>query len=91
MIHNSVSTTSPADLLEAATGLLLECFRNHLSHKIQLRLVCKVICVDATTGDTLDEAQPVFTSMEEIFTWATDVRSSYQRMVTKILVSFTEY
>ena len=66
-------------------------FKDHPQNKIQLILICKMVRLDATTGEVLDEIEVLFRSFQESVYSSTNVNEIYEKMTTKILETFANY
>ena len=87
----SKENTSPKDFLSKTENLVSTFLSDHPQSKIQIRLICEMMKVDLVTGAVSSEQLASFNSWQESIFTSTDVRATYQRMITKILEAFATY
>ena len=89
-IHSKVYT-SPRDFLNRTENVIIKFLKERPQNKVQLSLICVMIRVDPATGKIAAEEQAYFNSAIEIVYESTDLNEVYERMITKILESFSTY
>ena len=84
-------TISPQNFLREVRRLVISFIRDNLENKIQISLICKMMRTDPVTWNIVSVEQAAFNSRQEAVYDATDLEDLYERMVSKILESFSAY
>ena len=84
-------TISPQDFLREVRQSVISFIRDNSKNKIQISLICEMMRTDPVTGNIVSVEQAAFDSKQEAVYDATDLEDLYERMVSKILESFSAY
>ena len=88
---NSIGKTSPRDFLNFTRNAVIGFIRERPRNKVLLNLICVMIRRDPATDRVIDEDQTSFNSIQESVFESTNLEEVYERMITKILESFSTY
>ena len=86
-----VETISPQDFLREVRRSVISFMRDNPESKIQISLICEMMRTDLATGNIVSVERAAFNSKQEAVYDATDLEDLYERMVSKILESFSAY
>lgn len=90
-IESRNEVTSPTDFLNNVRKVMIAFLNENRQNKVQLRLICTMIRIDAATGKVTNEEQASFNSKQKSVFESTDLEAVYVRMIGKMLESFTSY
>ena len=83
--------TSPTDFLNRTRNVIINFLREKPQNKVRFVLVCVMIRVDPATGKVIAEENTYFNSKIEVVYETTDLNEVYNRMITRIIESFSSY
>ena len=82
---------SPRDFLNEIKPVVISFIREKQQNKIQLLLVCEMVRTDPVTGNIVTAERFALRSLQEPVYDSTDLEATYERMVAKILESFSAF
>ena len=81
--------TSPLDFLNGIRSTVLAFVRKRLQSKIQVSLICEMMRTDPATG-SITNVDPFNSNQKSVYD-STDLEVMYERMIAKMLESFSTY
>ena len=84
-------TISPQDFLREVRRTVISFIRGRPQNKVHLVLVCEMVRADPVTGRVVTAERSAFRSLQEPVYDSTDLEAMYERVVAKILESFSAF
>ena len=84
-------TISPQDFLREVRRTMISFIRERPQNKVHLVLVCEIVRTDPVTGRIVTTERSAFRSLQEPVYDSTDLEALYERVVAKILESFSAF
>ena len=84
-------TISPQDFLRDISGTVISFIRERPENKVRLVLVCEIERVNSATGEVVERTESFFSTLQEPVYRSTDLETMYERMVAKMLETFSAY